>query len=299
MLHDNIDDALNAYVGRSTRLKSQDDTRLRTVIFLTGTILAHFAKNFKNMAKATKDVTVVFAFSSAAESNKPATADLVGQEYRVKIELSFIHLIFREVEELKEIPSRDYDPSALAILASISAMAHEFTHAIFGHFEKQPTVLLNGVVYEEEFEADRGGGIGIVSVLADPFASKLLEDYVKLKNPSDVLEVGFLSHWLLVTVVSLFPKPILNYPDSSTRALAYNMGLISTTALAEVATSGDIMLSFVYACHLGRKIGIDLLSADRFLEIILGVEAAQKDLNAKVIDDIVTRRAETMVATKF
>lgn len=250
------------YLDQPNRYRSEHDGAARVVVKKTTAMLAKIAHSVSTNSERNAGAEFTLRFDTDPKTRKPARAAKKSGEpvYGAGISLAFVESLFNRVAPMADMPSRKFDPGAFVAFASVTAMAHEFSHGIYGHFELDTDDERE--LYFQELEADRRGGCGSLVIANDADVFQMMHDFFGISNIDSLLEVGFFAQSLLACALSGSSEAI--YADSGLRNFLYFDGLRS------------VVFQKGYADFL--QLEVARKNADRLAFSVVGLIADGKDI---------------------
>lgn len=287
------------YLDDPKRPSSSQDERARKVVIQTATILATISRFVSAKSRLHADAEFDFRFDPAIIPTGPAgMARANGRRlYGVRFSLAFIEKLFDRIAVLKEVPSRNYDPAAFVIISSVTALAHEYAHGLYGHKEGVQTDISRSL-YLEELDADRRAGAGTLALFSDWNLRKTMDSYVRLRDPIDFLEAALVGHSLLAWTIQSSDSDL--YAGPGMRAYLYFDGFRSAVLQTGFADFSQInTFARTNADRVAQKVA-DLWPDGQELLAI----RAEHDISERLMDEflrerIYARTDETVIASPF
>ena len=299
MMRELIEQKISEYFSRPYRLSSRDEQLAKTCIHQTLEILLNTAENVKSMAMAKHEFDFKFNIGTLGEPGKPATAHKNKSGYDAGIEIAFIHMMFNKVQHITVVPERSYTSTALVVLASLTALGHEFAHAIEGHFAQAATVIVGKVDPLEELEADRRGGEGSLAALLNKKNRELLFEYAGVESYRDIIEAAFVGHWLLASTLSEYDRDSLRYAPAHQRAAMFNIGLVNAATVINAFDPLSLSEIFEESRRIASIISSELFGSSLQEDGVQGLEDGVDAFDSDTVQKIILRSAETSAASPF
>lgn len=239
------------YLDDPNRYPSEHDEDVRRVVTATTIILSEIADSVSQNSKANAQAEFILHFDCNPKTNRPATmAKKRGEPfYGAIVSLAFIESLYDRVAGMVHIPDFQLDPGAFVAFASVTAIAHEFSHGIYGHSEVDTED--DNELYWQELDADRRSGCGSVVVAVDTKVFEMMEEFFGLRDRIGFLEVATFAQSLLAMALS--GSASARYADSALRSFLYFEGFRSVVFAKWIANPLEVEGARIRSNGLARK----------------------------------------------
>lgn len=250
------------YLNRADRYRSEHDELAREVVTKTTVMLAKIAHSVSTNSRERAEAEFNLWIDTDPKTRKPATAAKKPDEavYGARVSLAFVESLLNRVAPMAGVCPRRFDPGAFVAFASVTAIAHEFSHGIYGHCEINSDDERE--LYLQELDADRRGGCGSLVVANDTDIFEMMGDFFGIWEFDALLEIGFFAQSLLACTLSGSADAI--YADSGLRNFLYFDGLRS------------VVFQMGYANFL--ELEVARKNADRLAHSVIGLIPDGKEI---------------------
>ncbi|MBX5049841.1 hypothetical protein [Rhizobium lentis] len=287
-----------AYLSDPQRHTSQDVVRADRLVRQTATILATISRYVSTSSQEEAKAEFPFVLDPSGEPNGPAGMNKKDGElfYYARIALASVERLFDLIVSVHEVPARNYDPMAFVVAAVVTALAHEYSHGLYGHKEKVETNI-SGSRFLEELDADRRGGVGSLCLFVDRELRRMMGDFFNLKDPMDFLEAAMVGHSLLAFWLAGGREDL--YAGPTMRCFMYYDGLRSIALRERFADLSQINLARTNADRIVVKIAKFVEGGDRLIKIREDHLAAETEYKKTFKKNLYKRTDETVAASPF